>query len=94
MDRKEASILLSEALAMEVSKGYRTLVPRVGTSVSTKITSLTGREYDVKIVVAWDDEPGGDLRVIGNIDAGGFRAFFPVSDSVLVEPGPREGPSS
>jgi hypothetical protein len=34
----------------------------------------------------WDDRTGGDLRVIGSIDDGGWRAFRPLSSDFIVRP--------
>jgi len=36
--------------------------------------------------VFWDDSVGGDIRVIGSLDDGGIRAFFPLTMSLLVKP--------
>ena len=42
--------------------------------------------FQVEIQAVWDDKSGGVLRIIGNIDDGGWRAWLPLSDSFLVEP--------
>jgi hypothetical protein len=31
----------------------------------------------------WDSAPNGDVRVIGCVDDGGWRAFLPLSDSFI-----------
>lgn len=35
--------------------------------------------YYIDIMVIWDDEPNGIIRVMGCIDDGGVRAYFPLS---------------
>jgi hypothetical protein len=38
------------------------------------------------VLVYWDGEPGGNVRVIGTIDDGGARAFVPMSDDFIKAP--------
>ena len=34
--------------------------------------------YQLELVCAWDSQPWGNVRVMANIDDGGFRAFAPL----------------
>jgi hypothetical protein len=36
--------------------------------------------------IVWDDKPGGDVRVLASIDDGGWRAFVPLCDSLIMTP--------
>jgi len=36
--------------------------------------------------VFWDGRPGGDIRVLASIDDGGWRAFFPLTETLVVTP--------
>ncbi len=45
-----------------------------------------GTAYQVEIQCLWDGEPGGNLRVIGSIDDGGWRAFAPLTRSFIKAP--------
>jgi hypothetical protein len=37
----------------------------------------------VEIQTFWDSQPGGNVRVMGSIDDGGWRAFLPLSRSFI-----------
>jgi hypothetical protein len=39
--------------------------------------------YQVEIQFVWDDRAGGNVRVLGSIDDGGWHAWVPVSRSFL-----------
>ena len=48
--------------------------------------SKNGIEYQVEINVYWDDEDGGDLRIIYSIDNGrSWRTFIPVTKSEILK---------
>ena len=40
----------------------------------------------VHTTVIWDDEPGGNVRVMVSIDDGGLRAFVPMTESFIKSP--------
>ena len=42
-------------------------------------TGPDGKEYQIEIGIFWDDTPNKDIRVIGSIDDGGIRAYFPLT---------------
>jgi hypothetical protein len=46
----------------------------------------SGAKYQLEIQVVWDHEPNTDLRVIGSVDDGSWRALAPVSDSFILRP--------
>lgn len=54
--------------------------------LSTNGFRASGKEYQFEIIVYWDDKPNGDVRVIGNVDDGGWRAYFPLGTSFLKAP--------
>lgn len=39
-----------------------------------------------EIQVFWDDRLGGNVRVLGSIDNGGWRAFVPVNRDFIKAP--------
>jgi hypothetical protein len=45
-----------------------------------------GAVYQFEIEVFWDDKPGGDVRVMGSIANGGWRAFVPVCEDFIMSP--------
>jgi hypothetical protein len=36
--------------------------------------------------VFWDAKPGENLHLIGSIDDGGWRAFLPLTESLIMKP--------
>jgi hypothetical protein len=46
----------------------------------------SGVEYQIEILILWDSTPNGVIRVLGFIDDGGWRAFVPLTDSILKCP--------
>ena len=49
-------------------------------------TMPSGTKYQIEIAAAWDDDRGGNLRVLGMVDDGGLRALAPLSEDFLVGP--------
>jgi hypothetical protein len=39
-----------------------------------------------EVQVFWDHDVGKDVWVIGSIDDGGLRGFFPLNDSFIMAP--------
>ena len=52
----------------------------------SEFTTKQGNWYQAEIEVFWDSHPGGTIRVVFAIDDGGRSAFFPMTDSLLIEP--------
>jgi hypothetical protein len=67
----------------EATKIVRLVETRLPTLV---IKGESGAEYQVLIQVHWDGKRGGDIRVIGLIDDGGWRAFVPLSADFITGP--------
>lgn len=86
MDTREASHLLTEALARYRALPYSDLRARIGDAVSIEGVGADGPKYQIEVNFDWDDRPGGDIRVMGSIDDGGWRAFFPLCDSFIMAP--------
>jgi hypothetical protein len=86
MDKREASDLLRQALTPCRAFPYSDLVARIGDSVHSEVAGVAGTQYQVEIQFFWDDRPGGDIRVMGSIDDGGWSAFLPLCDSFIMAP--------
>ena len=56
------------------------------------IRGRSGAEYQIEIHAVWDGKPGGDIRVLGAIDDGRWRACCPLTYGVLI-PKPDQVPS-
>jgi hypothetical protein len=48
------------------------------------IRGRSGAEYQIEIQPIWDTKPGGDIRVLGSIDDGRWRACCPPTYGVLI----------
>ncbi len=46
----------------------------------------TGVKYQLEFEAFWDGGKGGPVRVMGNIDDMGRRAFAPLSESFIMAP--------
>ena len=86
MNREEAMSLLDAKLDEYRKLGYDGLAERVGDEEVSESVGPSGVRYQMEIQIVWDDKPSGDVRVLGSIDDGGWRAFLPVCDSLLVTP--------
>jgi hypothetical protein len=89
MDRVEAKWRLLRALVEYRRCGYGTLREKIGESRDFEVVGSSGNQYQIETQAFWDSEPGGDIRILGSIDDGGWRAICPLSYSVLIGP-PKE----
>jgi hypothetical protein len=80
MDKNEAIQILERELAIFRAKPYVDLVGRIPErTLEYERSATTGAKYQVEIQFFWDNQPGGNVRVMGSIDDGGWRAFLPLS---------------
>jgi len=88
MNTKEARSVLSEYLSGFRSRSYAELANFVlEHRVETReVVAPSGGQYQIEVEFFWDSQPNGDVRVVGSIDDGGFRAFIPATDSFIVSP--------
>jgi len=86
MNREEAMSLLDAKLDEYRKLGYDGLAARVGDEEFPEIAGPSGTLYQIEILIVWDDKSGGAVRVLGAIDDGGWRAFLPLCDSLLMTP--------
>ena len=86
MDTGAARKVLNKWLAKLRAVPYRELAGRVDTVTTDEVARDSERSWQLEVQVLWDDEPGGNVRVIVSIDDGGLRAFVPVSESFVKAP--------
>jgi hypothetical protein len=87
MDKVEATQVLATELAKFREQPYDDLVAMVDSSKRTvEVVAPSGTRYYLDVLVYWDGEPGGNVRVTGTIDDGGARAFVPLSDDFIRAP--------
>jgi hypothetical protein len=56
----------------------------IKTQDTFEVVAESGTRYQIEIQAFWDDEKKKNLRVIGSIDDGGIRAFFPMTDDFII----------
>jgi hypothetical protein len=83
MDHEEAITLLEHELAGFRGEPYDKLVGRMPETLNFERAGPSGTRYQVEVEVFWDDRPGGNVRVMGSIDDGGWRAFNPLNRSFI-----------
>jgi len=86
MNEEEARRLLEEQLARYRGASYAELLRLLGTQDVCELHGPSGAWYQIEFSAVWDRHKGGDLRVIGSIDDGGWRAFRPLSSDFIVRP--------
>ena len=86
MDENEARGILTKKLAAYRARTYAELAALVGDVETCEAVGSSGAAYQIEINVHWDNRPGGDIRVIGGIDDGGWRAFCPLCDAFIMTP--------
>jgi hypothetical protein len=86
MDKTEALAVLETHLLEWRERTYSDLAAFLKTPVTTEIQGPTGVTYQVQVQVVWDGRKGGDLRVLGAVDDGGWRAFHPLCSDFIMAP--------
>ncbi len=86
MDKQEAKAILSVQLDEYRRRSYSDLRNLLESQETSEVTGDSGTRYQLEFYSIWDDQPVGNLRVLGSIDDGGVRAFFPITDDFIVAP--------
>lgn len=87
MNKTEATELLVEKLSEFKNMDWQSLKNQIGKEpIVGELSGSSGTKYQYEIQFFWDDKKDGDIRVIGNIDDGGFRAIIPLSCDFIMGP--------
>ena len=86
MDKVEAKGLLEAAVAELRAKSRVELERLIGAPDAYEVQGKSGKTYQMEKQAFWDDKKGRDLRVLVSIDDGGWRAFFPTTESFIMAP--------
>jgi hypothetical protein len=86
MDKAEAKGVLAKELEVWRTRSYSDLLEFLDRPTTKEVLAESGIKYQIEIQVFWDDKPNGNLRVLGSIDDGGWRAFAPMSNDFILAP--------
>jgi hypothetical protein len=86
MDRAEAKSILAKELTEFAARTYNELVKLIKHADVKNVGGDLGANYQIEINVFWDSKPNGNLRIMASIDDGGWRAFVPLTDSLIMKP--------
>jgi len=65
---------------------YGKLMASINHAEVKNVAGESGAIYQIEVNVIWDSKPDGDLRIVASIDDGGWRAFLPLTDSLIIKP--------
>ncbi len=86
MNKAEAKSILSMELRVFAARPYDKLVELISRTEVKSISTESGVDYQIELNVFWDSEPEKNLRIMGSIDDGGWRAFLPLTESLIMKP--------
>ena len=87
MNKDEAKKIIAQELEAYRAKHYSELIKMIDTEpITYELTTPSGTWYQIEIQAFWDDKPNSDVRVMGWIDDGGWRAFSPISSDFIKSP--------
>ncbi|RJP26621.1 MAG: hypothetical protein C4527_14870 [Candidatus Omnitrophota bacterium] len=86
MNKTEAAHILENEIAFYKQWPYAYLANLVGHTETKEVVSETGKRYQLEIEFRWDDETQKTVVVLGSIDDGGWRSFFPLCRSFIRKP--------
>jgi len=87
MNDDEAMTIVRQELTKYRCRPYVELSRLVDSRIPTLIVKgSSATEYQLVIHVRWEGKRDGDIRVIGLIDNGGWRAFVPLSEDFITGP--------
>lgn len=84
MDKTEAKKILTEQLERYRKRSHSELTQLIDQPETFTVMGESGTKYQIEIQAFWDHKPGGDLRVIGSIDDGGWHALSPLNDDFIM----------
>jgi hypothetical protein len=82
--RIEAKWLLLRDLIGWRRRPYDELRTLIDREHHAEVRGRSGTEYQIEIEAVWDTKPDSDIRVLGSIDDGRWRACRPLTYGVLI----------
>jgi hypothetical protein len=87
----EAKWVLLRSLVGWRRRPYDELRSLIDREHHIEVRGRSGTEYQIEIQPLWDHEVGGDIRLLGSIDDGSWRAYCPLTYGVMI-PRPDQDP--
>ena len=84
MDKTEARKILTEQLEQYRKRSHSELTQLIDQPETLEVMGVSGTKYGLEFEAFCDHKPGKDLRVMGSIDDGGWRALSPLSDDFIM----------
>ena len=86
MNKQEALQILRKHLSGYRERPYAELVKLQDSQEVHEFTAESGVKYTLEFQAVIDEPSKRTLRVLGSIDDGGIRAFFPLSEGFTIAP--------
>ena len=87
MDNTEAIEILEEELERYRPKTYSELKSMVSNKpIGKEVRTYNDADYNIEVVVNWNDEPDGDIKVLAFVEDGEMRSFIPLTKSFIKSP--------
>ncbi|MBA2735090.1 MAG: hypothetical protein H0U54_19780 [Acidobacteria bacterium] len=87
MDKVEAKLILEQELLRYRKRSYDELLSLIDHSETFLRSSPSGTNYQIQMKVFFDNiNAQRDLRVMGAVDDGGWRAFIPLCEDFIIAP--------
>jgi len=86
MNKAEAKSILSKELRAFAARPYDKLVELINHPEVKSISTESSVSYQIELNVFWDSQPKKNLRILASIDDGGWRAFLPLTESLIMKP--------
>jgi len=86
MDRAEAKLILAKELTEFAARPYDKLIASLKHTDVKNVVGDSGTNYQIEFNVFWDSKPNANLLIMASIDDGGWRAFVPLTDSLIMKP--------
>jgi hypothetical protein len=87
MNKLEAKEIIAKQLKPYREKPYSELIEMIGAEpITYDFSGPSGTLYQIEIKAFWDHRPNGNIRVMGSIDDGGWKAFSPIGSNFIKNP--------
>ncbi len=87
MDNSEAIEILENELDLYRPKSYSELKSMISSKpIGKEVRTYNDADYNIEVVVNWDEKPEGDIKVLAYVEDGEMRSFIPITKSFIKSP--------